>query len=157
MIENIRFYFFVSFTIFFSVVAGQTENIQAVNDNILLEEDEAMLIDVLKNDKLTSRDNLDLKLLSKPSLGTVDQQGFNIFFTPNVNVNGVDEFQYMIDNGFSMDTARVKITIVSVNDVPTGVELISSTVIENGPDIALLSQLTTVDPDLDDTFIYSFS
>ena len=88
MIENIRFYFFVSFTIFFSVVAGQTENFRAVNDNILLEEDEAMLIDVLKNDKLTSRDNLDLKLLSRPSLGTVDQQGFNIFFTPNVNVNG---------------------------------------------------------------------
>ena len=157
MIENIRFYFFVSFTIFFSVVAGQTENFRAVNDNILLEEDEAMLIDVLKNDKLTSRDNLDLKLLSKPSLGTVDQQGFNIFFTPNVNVNGVDEFQYMIDNGFSMDTARVKITIVSVNDVPTGVELINSTVIENGPDGALISQLTTIDPDLDDTFTYSFS
>ena len=157
MIENIRFYFFVSFTIFFSVVAGQTENFRAINDNILLEEDEAMLIDVLKNDKLTSRDNLDLKLLSKPSLGTVDQQGFNIFFTPNVNVNGVDEFQYMIDNGFSMDTARVKITIVSVNDVPTGIELINSTVIENGPDGALISQLTTIDPDLDDTFTYSFS
>ncbi|HIB04763.1 MAG TPA: cadherin repeat domain-containing protein [Candidatus Marinimicrobia bacterium] len=170
MIENIRFYFFVSFTIFFSVVAGQTENFQAVNDNILLEEDEAMLkveqgegilkekvVLQRKNDKLTSRDNLDLKLLSKPSLGTVDQQGFNIFFTPNVNVNGVDEFQYMIDNGFSMDTARVKITIVSVNDVPTGVELINSTVIENGPDGALISQLTTIDPDLDDTFTYSFS
>ena len=106
---------------------------------------------------LSGRDNLDLKLLSKPSLGTVDQQGFNIFFPPNINVNGVDEFQYMIDNGFSMDTARVKITIVSVNDVPTRVVLISSTVIENGPDGALISQLTTIDPDLDDIFTYSFS
>ena len=157
MIEHIRIYFLFSLAMVLSVVIGQTENMQAVNDNILLKEDEAKVIDVLKNDKLASRDNLDLKLLSEPSLGTVELQGFNILFTPNVNVSGIDEFQYSIDNGFSSDTAKIKVTIVPMNDMPTSVELGNNVVTENGPDVTNVGQLSTIDPDLDDVFTYSFS
>ena len=157
MIEHIRIYFLFSLAMVLSVVIGQTENMQAVNDNILLKEDEAKVIDVLKNDKLASRDNLDLKLLSEPSLGTAELQGFNISFTPNVNVSGIDEFQYSIDNGFSSDTAKIKVTIVPMNDMPTSVELGNNVVTENGPDVTNVGQLSTIDPDLDDVFTYSFS
>ena len=157
MIEHIRIYYLFSLAMVLSVVIGQTENMQAVNDNKLIKEDEAVVIDILKNDKLTSRDNLDLKLLSKPSLGTAELQGFNILFTPNVNVSGVDEFQYSIDNGFSSDTATIKITIVPMNDVPISVDLGNNSIAENGSDVALIGELSTTDPDLDDSFNYSFS
>ena len=157
MIKNIRFYFLFVFSTIFSTAAGQTKTVQAVNDNIQLKEDETKIINVLKNDKLESRNNLDLKLLSDPSLGTADLQGFDILFTPNANVSGVDEFLYSIDDGFSSDTAKIKITIVSMNDAPTSVKLVNNTITENGPDITSVGQLTTDDLDRDDTFTYSFS
>ena len=118
MIEHIRSYFIINVSIILFTVAGRAQNVQAVNDNIMLKEDEAKIIDVLKNDKLNSRDNLDLIMLSTPSLGTAELKGFNISFIPNENVSGTDEFQYSIDDGFSSDTAKIKITIVPMNDAP---------------------------------------
>ncbi|MCS5621090.1 MAG: cadherin-like domain-containing protein, partial [Nitrospinaceae bacterium] len=135
MIKHMPFYFLVAIATGFSTAAGQTKAVQAVNDNIQLNEDETKIINVLKNDKLESRNNLDLKLLSDPSLGTADLQGFDILFTPNANVSGVDEFLYSIDDGFSSDTAKIKITIVSMNDAPTSVKLVNNTITENGPDV----------------------
>ena len=79
MIEHIRSYFFIiAVAIVLLTTAGRAQNVQAVNDNIMLKEDEAKIIDVLKNDKLESRDNLDLIIQSKPSLGTAELQEFNI-------------------------------------------------------------------------------
>ena len=157
MIEHIRSYFIIACAFVLFITAGRAENVQAVNDNILLKEDEAKIIDVLKNDKLDSRDNLDLIILSKPSLGTAELQGFNISFIPNANVSGTDEFQYSIDDGFSSDTAKIKITIVPMNDVPVSVDLGNNSVAENEADVALIGELSTTDPDLDDSFNYSFS
>ncbi|MEC7729794.1 MAG: Ig-like domain-containing protein, partial [Candidatus Neomarinimicrobiota bacterium] len=157
MIEHIRSYFIIACAFVLFITAGRAENVQAVNDNIMLKEDEAKIIDVLKNDKLDSRDNLDLIILSKPSLGTAELQGFNISFIPNANVSGTDEFQYSIDDGFSSDTAKIKITIVPMNDVPISVDLFNNSVVENGADVALIGELSTTDPDLDDSFNYSFS
>ena len=59
MIEHIRSYIIIAVAIFLLTTAGRAQNVQAVNDNIMLKEDEAKIIDVLKNDKLESRDNLD--------------------------------------------------------------------------------------------------
>ena len=157
MIKHIRCYFLIAIATVFSMAMGQAKTVQAVNDNIQLKEDKPKIINVLKNDKLESRNNLDLKLLSDPGLGTADLQGFDILFTPNANVSGVDEFLYSIDDGFSSDTAKIKITIVSVNDAPTSVKLVNNTVTENGPDVTSVGQLTTEDLDRDDAFTYSFS
>ena len=157
MIEHIRSYFIIACAFVLFITAGRAENVQAVNDNIMLKEDEAKIIDVLKNDKLDSRDNLDLIILSKPSLGTAELQGFNISFIPNANISGTDEFQYSIDDGFSSDTAKIKITIVPMNDVPVSVDLGNNSVAENEADVALIGELSTTDPDLDDSFNYSFS
>ena len=72
MIEHIRSYFIIAVAIVLLTTAGRAQNVQAVNDNIMLKEDEAKIIDVLKNDKLDSRDNLDL--LYSPHLVLVLQK-----------------------------------------------------------------------------------
>ena len=121
MIQHIRYFsrFFVFFLL--NALILKAENIKAVNDNIMLKEDESKIIDVLRNDKLDSRDNLDLIIISKPKLGSAELNGYNISYVPNSNISGTDEFQYSIDDGFSSDTAKIKVTIVQMNDPPLSV------------------------------------
>ena len=147
----------ITFSFFLLISTGKAVDVQAVNDNVMLKEDESTVIDVLRNDKIDNRENLDLTIISEPSLGSASLQGFSISYRPNSNVSGTDEFQYSIDDGFSSDTAKIKITLVAMNDVPISVELKNNSIPENGNDVVLIGALSTKDPDLDDSFRYSFS
>ena len=142
---------------FISFLAAMPDGFDAVNDNVPILEDESKKISILRNDIINNKENLDLKIISAPTLGNATVDGWKIEYVPNKNVNGNDQFKYQIDNGFSTDTATVNITIAPVNDPPTRVELMSGAVNENQPSGTEVGNLKTVDPDFEDSFIYEFS
>lgn len=60
--------------------------------------------------------------LGSPSLGAVTADGVTIFYTPTLNLFGTDTFTYtMRDPGGLQATARITVTITSVDDPPTAV------------------------------------
>ena len=136
-----------------SIVA---QSLSAVNDNVRIKEDTPQLIDVLKNDKVTNRQDLEITIIQNPTRGTSVLRGNNIYYTPNQDQNGIDELIYIVDTGFSIDTAKVVIRITEVNDPPVKVELLDNTVPENILTNTKIGELSTVDPDGNDEFKYSF-
>ena len=136
-----------------SIVA---QSLSAVNDNVRIKEDTPQLIDVLKNDKVTNRQDLEITIIQNPNRGTSVLRGNNIYYTPNQDQNGIDELIYIVDTGFSIDTAKVVIRITEVNDPPVKVELLDNTVPENILTNTKIGELSTVDPDGNDEFKYSF-
>ncbi len=136
-----------------SIVA---QSLSAVNDNVRIKEDTPQLIDVLKNDKVTNRQDLEITIIQNPNRGTSVLRGNNIYYTPNQDQNGIDELIYIVDTGFSIDTAKVVIRITEVNDPPVKVELLDNSVPENILTNTKIGELSTVDPDGNDEFKYSF-
>ena len=136
-----------------SIVA---QSLSAVNDNVRIKEDTPQLIDVLKNDKVTNRQDLEITIIQNPTRGTSVLRGNNIYYTPNQDQNGIDELVYIVDTGFSIDTAKVVIRITEVNDAPVKVELLDNTVPENILTNTKIGELSTIDPDGNDEFKYSF-
>ena len=136
-----------------SIVA---QSLSAVNDNVRIKEDTPQLIDVLKNDKVTNRQDLEITIIQNPNRGTSVLRGNNIYYTPNQDQNGIDELTYIVDTGFSIDTAKVVIRITEVNDPPVKIQLLDNTVPENILTNTKIGELSTVDPDGNDEFKYSF-
>lgn len=93
----------------------------AVDDNILLNEDQDTLISVLVNDIDPFGAGLTLGLYTAPLHGIVSTPGSGqINYQPNGNYFGMDSFSYVIctpTNGLC-DTAQVVLTISSVDDAP---------------------------------------
>ena len=135
-----------------SIVA---QSLSAVNDNVRIKEDTPQLIDVLKNDKVTNRQDLEITIIQNPNRGTSVLRGNNIYYTPNQDQNGIDELIYIVDTGLSIDTAKVVIRITEVNDPPVKVELLDNTVPENILTNTKIGELSTIDPDGNDEFKYS--
>ena len=136
-----------------SIVA---QSLSAVNDNVRIKEDTPQLIDVLKNDKVTNRQDLEITIIQNPTRGTSVLRGNNIYYTPNQDQNGIDELTYIVDTGFSIDTAKVVIRITEVNDPPVKVELLDNSVPENILTNTKIGEFSTIDPDGNDEFKYSF-
>jgi len=135
-----------------SIVA---QSLSAVNDNVRIKEDTPQLIDVLKNDKVTNRQDLEITIIQNPTRGTSVLRGNNIYYTPNQDQNGIDELVYIVDTGFSIDTAKVVIRITEVNDPPVKIQLLDNTVPENILTNTKIGELSTIDPDGNDEFKYS--
>ncbi|MDR2928805.1 MAG: DUF11 domain-containing protein [Cytophagaceae bacterium] len=107
----------------------------AVIDVLTINEDTPIMIDVLANDNDTKDGSIGglnsatLEIITNPTRGTAVVQDGKIYYTPNTNDNGVEQFQYKIfDNGMTADNgiasqplsaeANVRITITAVNDPP---------------------------------------
>ncbi len=104
---------------------------QAIGDGVIIEEDEAEIIDVLAND-LDCDDNIDvstLKVISNPAKGTttVNADG-TITYLPGLNYFGTDYFTYEIcdEDGYCSD-ATVSIQVLSVYDPPISMGDINNT------------------------------
>lgn len=138
----------------FTNIAAQS--LSAVNDNVRVKEDTPQLIDVLKNDKVSNRQDLEITIIQSPTRGTSVLRGNNIYYTPNENQNGIDELVYIVDTGFSIDTAKVVIRITELNDPPDKVELLDNSVPENILTNTKVGELSTIDPDGNDEFRYKF-
>jgi YD repeat-containing protein len=95
----------------------------AINDSTSTNEDTAKTYDPRSNDLDPDGDALTIIGNTNGSKGSVAiiNNGAQIRYTPNANVNGSDSFTYTISDGVLTDTATVTITITAVNDAPNAV------------------------------------
>jgi hypothetical protein len=96
----------------------------ANDDTATVDEDSGSTqITVLANDEDIDGDPISITGVTQPTHGTVTYTISAVFYTPNLNYNGVDTFTYTIIDGYGgMDTATVTITVNPVNDPPNAVD-----------------------------------
>ncbi|ENP8343604.1 tandem-95 repeat protein, partial [Vibrio harveyi] len=94
----------------------------AVDDTVGTDEDTAVTIDVLANDRDPENDQLTITNASVPAeQGTVTIVGGKLVFTPAENFNGDATISYTISDGQLTDDATVAVTVNPVNDAPVAV------------------------------------
>ncbi|MCO6046520.1 Ig-like domain-containing protein, partial [Aeoliella sp. ICT_H6.2] len=101
-------------------------------------------------------DPIAFSIESNPSHGSLSGSGANRTYTPFLNFAGSDSFQFRVtdpDGGFSI--ATVSITVNNTPDSPTQVNLSNSSLNENTPSGSTVGTLSTTDPDVGDSFIYT--
>ena len=126
-------------------------------DNVQVQEDKSITINVLKNDNIKNKDNLLLEILTKPEKGTAQVQGEKILYTPNLDVSGIDQFEYKVDIGTGAGTGKVRVNINPVNDAPTGISLSETKIKENAAPGTALGRIKVEDPDVDDSFKFGLA
>ncbi len=92
----------------------------AMADNVSVDEDNSLNINVLVNDSDVEGDTLDVTTTTTPANGSVVVEANDtITYTPNTHFNGVDTFDYTVEDGNGgVSNATVTITVNSINDVP---------------------------------------
>ncbi|MEG3756670.1 Ig-like domain-containing protein [Pseudoalteromonas carrageenovora] len=99
---------------------------KAFNDQFEVNEDQALLNNVLTNDTDEYQGDLTVNTtaLVSPQHGSVVINSSGEFtYTPRANFNGIDAFSYLVINELGMtDTGIVEITINAVNDVPSALD-----------------------------------
>ena len=138
-----RIIFFVP--LLFSISLAQS-GLAIKADNAQVQEDESVKINVLRNDNIVDKTNLSIEIKTEPTLGTVVIKDNKIIYTPNVNVNGVDKFEYKVDIGTATGSGQVRVNINPVNDAPTGVSLSKNIVKESSPAGTVVGTLNVEDP-----------
>ncbi|ELC3159240.1 tandem-95 repeat protein, partial [Vibrio harveyi] len=94
----------------------------AVNDAVSTDEDTAVTIDVLANDRDPENDQLTITNASVPAeQGTVAIIDGKLVFTPAENFNGDATISYTTSDGQLTDDATVAVTVNPVNDAPVAV------------------------------------
>ncbi|HGY9586215.1 TPA: Ig-like domain-containing protein, partial [Vibrio harveyi] len=94
----------------------------AVDDTVTTDEDTAVTIDVLANDRDPENDQLTITNASVPAeQGTVTIVDGKLVFTPAENFNGDATISYTISDGQLTDDATVAVTVNPVNDAPVAV------------------------------------
>jgi len=155
-VPNGNFYGFDSFTfkvndgIFDSNTATVTITVSPINDSplangISIQTDEDTALDVLLSGSDIDGDALTFRVVAPPANGTLTGTGPGLIYTPNVNVNGNDQFTFVANDGQSdSNIAVAAITINSINDAP----IITSSAVANGAGNSLYQyQVTALDPD----------
>mgnify|MGYP001036238789 CR=1 FL=1 len=102
-------------------------------------------------------DTLTFVLVSSPTNGLLTWTPPNVTYTPDIGFVGTDSFEYKVidDPGESSNTGTVTITVNEVSNPPTAINLSNNVMDENAGINALVGILSTVDPDLYDTFTYT--
>ncbi|WP_172963223.1 Ig-like domain-containing protein, partial [Vibrio harveyi] len=94
----------------------------AVDDTVTTDEDTAVTIDVLANDRDPENDQLTITNASVPAeQGTVTIVDGKLVFTPAENFNGDATISYTISDGQLTDDATVAVTVNPANDAPVAV------------------------------------
>ena len=95
-------------------VVSVTDVPLAVNDSVIIQENQNVTIDVLGNDLIGDSDTLEIISTTDPSQGSISiTDDGSISYSPNTNVSGSDSFTYTITGG---SVATVEITINPVVD-----------------------------------------
>jgi cysteine-rich repeat protein len=96
----------------------------AAADSASLDEDTAVTIDVVGNDRDVDGDALAITAVTQPAHGTAAiASGHEVTYTPAANYNGPDAFSYTIgDPSGATATAVVAITVVHVNHAPVAID-----------------------------------
>lgn len=92
----------------------------ANNDSVATGEDTPVTIAILVNDVNVDADPLAVTNLTQPNSGVVSLNPNNtVTYTPTLNFNGVDFFNYTVNDGITdSNVATVTVTVNSINDVP---------------------------------------
>jgi len=84
----------------------------AQNDSSTVAKDTPITISVLANDADPDGDSLLVESIGQPQSGTVDNNGTDIVYTPNVGFTGSDTFTYTVSDGRGgTDTATVTVGV----------------------------------------------
>ena len=104
----------------FKIICGSNQDPIANDDYPSVSEDSTdNQIDALDNDYDPDSDDLEITSVTNPAHGTTYTDGDYIYYTPDPEYNGADEFDYTIDDGNGgTDTATVYVTVTGVNDDP---------------------------------------
>jgi subtilisin family serine protease len=121
----------------------------AVDDSAATTEDAPVDVDVLAND--SDPDGIDLSVASVtvPLFGSasINANG-TVRYTPNLNANGTDHFDYRLSDGSGgIDTGTVTVSVMPVNDPPTGVDDTAVTGMDTPAAIPVLANDTDPDDD----------
>ncbi len=132
----------------------------AVDDSAVVDEDQSVTIQVLKNDSDKENDVLTVIKVFTPAHGSATLKGDSlILYQPQSNFNGNDRFDYVVSDGNGgQDTATVFVTINAVNDSPV-ISAIPDQQVEEGQafsDIRLDDFVTDVE-DADSLLVWSVS
>ncbi len=94
----------------------------AQNDAVQTDEDSSLTIAALANDSDPNGDSLRISALLAPNIHgvvSIPPGDSTILYQPETDFSGVDQFQYVIDDGKGLlDTATVTVTVNPVNDPP---------------------------------------
>ena len=114
-------------------------------DSATVDEDDAVVINVLANDSDANGDNLTVTAVTQGACGSVTTDGTTVTYTPSPTCSGLDSFTYTITDGEFTDTTSVSVSITSLNDAPVAVND-SATVDEDG---SVVVSVLTNDSDVD--------
>ncbi len=132
-----------------------SDGLAVTDDPARTNEDQAVTIDVLANDRSTGVTLLpaSVKIAIAPNSGnaSVDPATGHITYTPDENFAGEDSFVYTVsDDGGMSAQGRVTVTVDPLNDAPTDITL-DHAAVEEGVRGATIGRLSASDPDAGDT------
>lgn len=149
-----------------SVAKTVTLSVSAVNDTpiptshslISLNEDaSSATATLLASDPESNA--MTFQLLTSPSKLTIGWNENGTFsYVPKLNENGSDSLTYRVCDslGACSATQTLNFTIAAVNDVPTAINLSSTSISENASTSTSIGTFSSADVDIGDTFIYAF-
>ena len=106
---------------------------KATDDTMETPADTPVVIDVLANDTDPDGDVLQVAVASSPAHGTVARVADGFRYLPDAEYVGRDRFAYTVTDGRNPGmTALVHVTVLPVNDAPTGVGAIPDQRLEEG-------------------------
>jgi hypothetical protein len=137
-------------------VSGVNDPPVAVDDYVGVPEDSTNnQIDVLVNDVDIDGDTLIVTGVTVPLHGTATYTTSYVYYTPDTNYNGPDQFSYSISDGNGgTDTATVYVTVGGVNDPPVANDD-TATVLEDSVNNQIDVLANDNDPDGDNLTIVS--
>jgi hypothetical protein len=134
--------------------AADNDDPVATSDAETINENQAVIIDVLDNDTDANDDNLSIKSIGDASYGEVNLASGSLIYTPNFGYSGADEFTYTVTDGKGgTDQGTVSITVTGVNSDAVAVD--DSFTFIQGSGTAVLDVLANdTDADSDELSLY---
>jgi len=130
----------------YTLVVESTNSAPIANaQSLSLNEDESLNITLTGSD--ADNDSLSYSIASQAINGLLSGTGANFVYTPNANFNGVDSFNFTVNDGVDVSTATINLIVQSVNDAP---ELISSAITSGVENTAYVYDVNATDADGDD-------
>ncbi len=155
MVDAKRYFVFIVWTvatvILFSCAVFGAKPI-ARDNFVTIDEDTSVLIDVLANDTDPDGQLLTIASVSTPNHGTTSIEWSKVRYTPDAHFYGTDSFSYTATNGTETDTAKVTITVISVNDAPIAVAGAVATQQDTPVSLTLVATDVDVDPSVVDGY-----
>ncbi len=118
------------------------------DDSGSTDEDAAITLFVLANDRDPDGDELSILSVTQPASGSVTSDGRAVTYAPNADFFGVDAFTYTAADGLGgVAAANVTVAVVAANDAPEAGDGAVTTAEDAAVDIAILAMCSDADGD----------